>query len=200
MTLPPYLAVAMAYLVGSILFGIYIGKAYGADPRTAGSGRTGASNVYRATKSSQAKWLTVLMDVMKGAVAVGIASWIAGGAPFTIALAALFVIIGHNYSLFNGFRGGAGTTPNLGALLAIHPLSFLAVGLITMTVWKRGNIASIASLLNSALTTVALLFSVRMGVLSPEIMWYGWGQLLLVVFALRTNIRDLINGRERRVV
>ena len=106
----PLLAVLAGYLLGAIPFGVVVCRPLGKDPRRVGSGRTGGTNVYR-TAGAVPAILTVLGDGLKGAAAVWLAIWLVPGAqqPLIVALAALAAILGHNYSVYVGFAGGAGS-------------------------------------------------------------------------------------------
>ena len=201
------------YLLGGIPTGVLAAKPLGKDPRQIGSGRTGGTNVYRAA-GMPAALLTVAGDIVKGFVAVKFAEalvsgelglvagatstdpWVIGAAA---SLAGLAAILGHNYSPYLGFTGGAGSTPNLGALFAINPwlaVLGLAAGIVLMFTVR---VASIASLTVSAGVAVSLAALVLVGTHPASILIYGLGQLLLVVWALRPNIRRLRAGTESRV-
>ena len=193
------LSTLAAYLLGSIPFGILICKPLGKDPRKVGSGRTGGTNVYR-TAGATAGFLTVLGDVVKGTLAVWLAGeWVPAegdAVSLAIALAALAAILGHNYSIFAGFAGGAGSTPNIGALLGIYPQAFVPAAVLAALVWKVGRMASVASLTLSAMIMLAMLWIVGQGIRSPWMLLYGFGQLIIVGWALKPNIQRLMEGRE----
>jgi glycerol-3-phosphate acyltransferase PlsY len=199
------LATAIAYLIGSVPVGVLVCKPLGRDPRTVGSGRTGGTNVYRAA-GWPAAILTVAGDVFKGWLALelafrlgGAADELAGPAAWAVPLAALAVILGHNFSLFSGFRGGAGSTPNLGALLWLDPLATLAVVAVSAAVLFAGRIASVASLTAALLILVIVTFRIVTGLFPATMLLYGLGQLALVTWALRPNIARLREGSERRL-
>jgi acyl phosphate:glycerol-3-phosphate acyltransferase len=198
------LAVIIAYLLGSIPFGIVACRALGKDPRSVGSGRTGGTNVYRTAGLGPAI-LTVAGDILKGYVAVQLAAWLVPGhtypayAGWAMALAALAAILGHNYSIFAGFRGGAGSTPNIGAAFAYDPI-LAAIGLAIGAVILFGvRIASLASLALSGVLLVGIGWRVVAGALPPPALVYAVGQLVFVAWALRPNIARLRAGTERRI-
>jgi glycerol-3-phosphate acyltransferase PlsY len=197
-------AVASAYVLGSLPFGVWVCRLRGRDPRLVGSGRTGGTNVYR-TAGLGAALLTVALDILKGFAAVELARFLLpSGVPGTagdwaVPLAALAAIVGHNYSMLAGFRGGAGTAPNVGAAMAIDPLVFalgVATGALALATVR---IASVASLLVSLVFAVGLGWRVVDGSLPPPMLVYAVGQLALVVVALRPNIQRLRAGTERRI-
>src|SRR5579883_1436384 len=102
----PVLALAIAYLLGSIPFGYVLVKwRTGADVRAAGSGNIGATNVWRTT-SRGAGLATLILDIGKGYLAVWIAGRLTDGNPFWMSTAALAVMSGHAFPVFLRFRGG----------------------------------------------------------------------------------------------
>ena len=195
-------AIALAYLVGAIPFGIVICAPLGVDPRRFGSGRTGGTNVYRAA-GARAGILTVAADVLKGTAAVIVADRLVAGDwnGLAVALAALAAIIGHNYSAYIRFAGGAGSTPNIGAFLALapNPLACLVIVAVSCTVWYRVRIAAVASLTLTASILAATLWFVMAGDAPPTLLVYGLGQLALVTWALRPNLARLVAGTENTV-
>jgi len=195
------LAVAAAYVLGSIPFGILVCRPLGKDPRSVGSGRTGGTNVYR-TAGMPAALLTVAGDIAKGYAAVRFAQAIVpqgSWAEWAMALAALAAILGHNYSAFLGMRGGAGSTPNVGALLAFDPRAFGIVLVVAAIALFGIGVASIASITLSVAIAAAVTWLVVDGLLPPAALAYAVGQLALVLFALRPNIARLRAGTERRI-
>ena len=198
------LSVVVAYLLGSIPVGVVVCKPLGKDPRTVGSGRTGGTNVYRAAGFVPFA-LTVVGDVLKGYVAVAIAGRLVpaevygGYAGWAVALAALAAIVGHNYPVFAGFHGGAGSSPNMGAAFAYDPL-VCAVGIVLGAVVLFGvGLASVGSIVLSLAILLGLGWRVIDGVQPPATLVYAVGQFVLVVWALRPNIARLRAGTERRV-
>lgn len=192
---------AVGYLLGSIPFGILIGRLLGVDPRSVGSGRTGTTNVYRAVGMRGAVG-TLLGDVLKAALAVWIAGRIApqgDGQAWAMSAAAVAAILGHNHSVYIGFRGGAGGTPNAGALLAIWPAAFLPGIALAALAWFGIRIASVATLTISLWALGSMAYRVVIVGASPGYLLYGFGQLALIVWALRPNIARLLRGEERRI-
>lgn len=194
-----FVAVLVAYLLGSIPVGVLVCRPLGRDPRSVGSGRTGGTNVYRAA-GMPAALLTVGGDIGKGYLAVWLADRLVTGelGAWATALSALAVIIGHNYSVFAGFKGGAGSTPNVGAVLKIDPLAGLAAFGVGAILLFGVHIASLASLTASVLILVIISWHVIDNVLPWPMLIYGVGQLVLVVWALRPNLARLRAGTERQ--
>lgn len=192
------LALLFGYLLGSVPVGLLLVRAWtGTDVRTVGSGRTGGTNVYRAAGGFPAL-LTVAGDSLKGIIAVLVARFVVG-TPTAQVLAGLGAVIGHNWSVYIRFAGGAGTMTNLGALLALSPLTFvtsLAAGTIGLALTRY---ASVGSITVSVAAPVVLLVMVVAGRLPAETLIYGVGQAALIIYALRPNIGRLRAGTERRV-
>ena len=122
------LAVAAAYLVGSIPFGYLIAYAVrGIDIRTVGSGNLGATNVGR-TLGFRYFLLTLLLDLLKGYLpTIGfpwLLRWLTGSCPVDLpVLLASAAILGHTFPIYLGFKGGKGVATSLGGVLALDPVS-----------------------------------------------------------------------------
>lgn len=196
--LPLIGAVLLGYLIGSVPNGVFIAKLYDADPRNVGSGRTGGTNVYRAAGPVPGV-ITALSDSIKGIIAVLVAQYLFPDLLLAASLAGIFSIIGHNWSVFLKFGGGAGTMTNLGALLTLSPLTFVIAGLTGLVALVSSRIASVGSL---AVAWVALIVFLVRGVLGqspPELIVYGIGEALVITWSLRPNIQRLLAGTERRI-
>lgn len=189
--------VVLAYLLGSLSFAVVVSRLYRLpDPREYGSGNPGATNVLRSGRKSAAA-LTLLGDSAKGWVAVFAAGqWAAAAPEPAMALAALAAIIGHMYPLFHGFKGGKGVATALGVLLGLNP--WLALGTlatwITIAVFFRYS--SLAALVSAAFAPffAAILYSP-----AHPFVWSVTVIALLLVWRHRSNIRNLLAGRERRL-
>ena len=127
------LVTIVGYLIGSFPTGYLVARYWkGVDPRQGGSGRTGGTNVLR-TAGKWAAIVTALGDVIKGATAMYVGRWLLNTDP-ALVLTGLAAVMGHNRSIFLGFRGGAGTSANIGVLLGWTPqvVPFvLVVGVLT---------------------------------------------------------------------
>lgn len=194
----PLIAIAAAYLIGSLSFAVIVSRALGmADPRTYGSGNPGATNVLRSG-NKKAALLTLLGDALKGWLAVFLALWLAprlGLSVRDIALVALAAFIGHLWPGFFGFRGGKGVATAAGILIALD----WRVGLMVLVVWlviaKGFKISSLAAL------TAAVLAPLLTAWLMPE-RDYLWATLAISVLLIarhHQNIRDLFSGKEGKI-
>lgn len=188
----------IGYLLGSIPFGYVVVRLMrGVDVRTVGSGRTGGTNAMRAGGLG-AGVLTATGDILKGLLAVLIVRAAFPATPALEAIAGLGAVAGHNWSVFMGFKGGAGTAPNVGVCTAFWPLSALwLVPMIPFGVFIVGY-ASVASLIIAAVIPLTLALRAAAGLAPWHQVWYGIGAALLVTWALRPNIKRLLQGTEPR--
>ncbi len=200
------LSLVLAYLLGATPFGLLIVRlATGKDIRKVHSGRTGGTNAARAA-GVWAGLLTGLLDGLKGAVAVWIVRALAGGALWFEAAAAALAVFGHNYSVFllekTGsrlrFRGGAGGATTAGAAIAMWAPSALVIPLGVATLVLIGY-ASVATMSVGLFTAVAFLWRAIAGLGPWEYAAYGVAATALLLYALRPNIRRLVEGSERLV-
>lgn len=195
----PWIGVlVVGYLLGSVPIGFLLVRwVRGVDVREIGSGRTGGTNVLRA-----AGWKVAVVaglgDGLKAALAVVIAHWL-DGPPIVLALAGAAAVMGHNYSVFLGFRGGAGAAAAIGAATILWPWNvaillpvLLAVALIT----RHASVGSITLAL-----LLPMIFTVRaaLGLAPWAYLVYGLLAGALILWALRPNIRRLLRGEERRI-
>ncbi len=190
----------VSYLLGSIPMGLVIVKILsGRDVRTVGSGRTGGTNAFRAA-GLPAGVLTGLSDMAKGFVAVYIARILSSGEmPWLEAAAAVAAVAGHNWSVFLGFKGGAGTGPNAGAATAFWPWAAVILIPLVPVVLLATGYASIAS--TAASVIILLIFIALALVRDYPVVYivYAIATTVLVALALLPNYKRLIAGTERRV-
>ncbi len=195
------LAAVAGYLLGSLPVGYLIGKAWGVDVRLHGSGRTGTTNVWRATKRILPAVLTVLGDVLKGIVAVLIGRYLLHS-ELAAAAAGSAAVMGHNWSVALGWRGGAGGMTAGAALAALSPMAAALVIPLAIVALYLSRYASVGTL------TVAIGGAVMLGVLallapSSHVLSghvaFGVLSAAAVIIALRPNLKRLLEGNERRI-
>jgi glycerol-3-phosphate acyltransferase PlsY len=202
-------AALIGYFCGAIPFGfIYVYWRKGIDLRQVGSGRTGGTNSLRAAGLGVGI-ITAISDALKGFAAVWLSRYfLADGAgvelvPWISITAGMFSVIGHNWSIFLNWRGGAGTGPNVGWAMAVWPpiLPIAIATMILMMVFV--GMASVASLTMGAIIPVAFIALYLAGVpVYSETTAYvvgGLATLSIVTWALRPNIKRLLEGNERVV-
>ncbi|HLI79238.1 MAG TPA: glycerol-3-phosphate 1-O-acyltransferase PlsY [Candidatus Binataceae bacterium] len=186
------LLIVAAYLIGSIPFGVIVGKMRGFDPRAAGSGNIGMTNIARVGGSSAAA-LTFVGDVLKGAIPVA-AARLMGYAPAILAWVALAAFIGAIASVFLGFRGGKGISAALGVWVVLAPIALLfALAAFGITV-ATTRIVSLGSIIAAIVLVpaVAALSMPRAYILLAIVM------SALALIRHRENIRRLAAGEEKR--
>jgi glycerol-3-phosphate acyltransferase PlsY len=205
--------VVIAYLLGSIPFGLIISKLKsGVDVRGYGSGKTGATNVMRIT-GAKLGVLTLVLDVIKAAGAVMLATVIIdgdsgiltiGGVPVywqhvAQVVAGLAVVVGHNWPIFAKFKGGRGVTAYFGTLFAICP----PVGIFGAQIVALAALLSRHMSLGSVLGSLAALcFMIPLTILynfPPIYLAYGSVVVALIVYQHLGNIKRLRQGTERRL-
>lgn len=192
----------IAYLLGSIPFGILIARALGGpDVRSAGSGNIGAANVAR-TAGPVAGVLTLLCDAGKGYLAVWIAAhWMHGGASSRwMVSATVGAVVGHIFPVWLRFKGGKGVATMFGAFIPISGLAAVAAALIWILVvgfWRYSSVGSMAAA--AALPILIYLFYAPHHA-PPEYVTYGTILVSLLVLVKHSeNLRRLVAGTENRV-
>jgi glycerol-3-phosphate acyltransferase PlsY len=188
----------LAYLLGSLSFAVIVSKAMRLDdPRSYGSGNPGATNVLRSG-NKVAAILTLLLDALKGVVAVLLARWFTrhlGYADGSVALAGLFAFLGHLYPVFFRFQGGKGVATAAGVLLALNPwvgLASLATWLAVAILTRYSSLAALATALLAPLY-LHLLHGHSQGVIAVAVM------SVLLIWRHRSNISKLLNGTESKL-
>ncbi|MBM4464556.1 MAG: glycerol-3-phosphate 1-O-acyltransferase PlsY [Chloroflexi bacterium] len=190
--------IALGYLMGSLPVGYLVVKVVkGTDVRQHGSGRSGGTNVWRAAGFWPAI-LTTAGDFLKGMSAVLIARAILGDSVGEI-LVGVAAVVGHNWSVFLGFRGGAGTATNLGVISALSlpvALALIAAGLLVVVVSRYASLGSLAV----AILAPAIFLGLALFAHHPlRHALYGLLAGAIVILALRRNIVHLLSGTERRL-
>ncbi|HEM0371391.1 TPA: glycerol-3-phosphate 1-O-acyltransferase PlsY [Listeria monocytogenes] len=195
MTINLILLSLLAYVIGSIPSGLWIGKIfYKKDIRDFGSGNLGATNSFRVLGIKAGSIVTV-MDILKGTVATLLSFffqlnvdhhfWLLTGA---------FAIIGHSFPLFAGFRGGKAVATSAGVILAYAPLLFVAALVVFLVTLKLSKYVSLSSMIGAL---AALIISLFMG---------DWILIILVacialfvIWRHRANITRIRNGEEPKI-
>ena len=186
-----FLWVVAAYFLGSIPFGLVFARcAQGIDPRLAGSGNIGATNIARLCGFG---WgvCTLACDLGKGFAAAGIASCINPDAVF-VTLAALAVVTGHRWSCFTGFQGGKAVAASIGIFL---PLAFwqtvVAVVLCVACILRSGFVSAGSLTFVASLPLLLLLTGVWRFIPLALVV------AVMVVMAHEANILRLLRGEEK---
>lgn len=204
-----YIMIAVvAYLIGSINFSIIISKKVaGFDVRQKGSGNAGTTNVLRAV-GKKAALITLICDILKGVVAIGIALLIGNivqnvDKALLVQIAGIFVVIGHTFPIFFKFKGGKGIATSLGILLITNwqiGLICLVFALVLMAITRMVSVGSIAA----AILFPVLVIFINQNYIVPDA--NNWKYLIfsiilciIVLFNHRENIKRILNGTENKI-
>lgn len=192
---------AVAYLLGAVPFGFLIARMRGVDIRTVGSCNIGATNVFRSVGKT---WgiLTFICDLLKGFLPVFFFPLIASRLEVTLQADLLKVaftflaIIGHNWPVYLGFKGGKGVATTAGALLGMAPAAF-GIGLASwILIFVTTRYVSVASILAAAIVAGCGWWLCRaQGLLIPVVLTVLG---ILVIIRHKANIKRLMNGTENR--
>jgi len=186
------LVFALGYLLGSIPFGLLLTRAVGGpDVRTIGSGNIGATNVLRTGRKGLAA-ATLLCDALKGTLAVLLATRYAGSEAALWAGAGAF--LGHLFPIWLKFKGGKGVATYIGVLLGLHWLGALIFCAIWLVVAAVSRYSSLAALIASALTPLALWLLGQTSIAALSL-----AMTVLLWFKHRANIGRLLSGREGEI-
>ena len=186
----------VGYLLGSIPTGLWIGRwRGGGDIRASGSGRTGATNTFRALGL---RWsVTVLvLDAVKGVapILIVMAVW---ESPTAEVVAGLAAIVGHQLPLYAGFRGGRGAATALGAMLVIMPMGALFALGTALPILLRIRVMSLATLCGATSAAIGISLLAAFGQAPDAYIAYAVGTWLLVVVGHRDNVQRIAAGTER---
>ncbi|RUM88103.1 MAG: acyl-phosphate glycerol 3-phosphate acyltransferase [Thermodesulfatator sp.] len=186
-----FLFVLGAYLLGSIPFALVVARPLGVDPRRAGSGNPGATNVARLLGK---KWgaLVLVLDLGKALLPTALArAWLSD--PWWVAATGLSAFLGHLFPLWLGFKGGKGVASAAGVLLVLCPKALtLLLPVFVLAVALSGYV-SVGSL------TAAALAPAGVGLFYPQAayFWMTLSMALLIWVKHRANLRRLLRGEEK---
>lgn len=187
------LIAVIAYCLGSFSTGLLISKNTDVNLREQGSKNTGASNVLRLM-GVKAGALTFIGDVIKAILACVIGFWLCGR--YGGMLAGLCVILGHNWPIFFGFKGGKGVASSTAVMLVLYPVPALVsyvVAILLIWITKMISVGSMAML---------ILFAAIVCVISwGDWIACGWALILAVLccYRHRANIKRILSGTENKL-
>ena len=188
---------AAAYLLGSIPFGLILGKMFGAaDVRKEGSGNIGATNVARVA-GPLAGVLTLVLDAAKGAATVLLAGRYSNDSATWMMIAGLAALVGHCFPVWLKFKGGKGVATAAGVYLALCPAAFLGgliLFILVVVFWRYVSLGSIAA---AAAMPLLLYFLWAPHHASPPIISFGaLAVAILIVYKHDANLQRLVEGAE----
>ncbi len=207
-------AALVGYLLGSVSFATIIAKLiFKKDLSREGSGNLGATNVFRVLGRGPAT-LVLAGDILKGLIAVAIASHLFPAAPtlfsslfaaktyppsnldsFAVVLASMAAIVGHVYPIFFGFKGGKGVAVSLGVLIGLMPKVGAVLVIFWLTIFTMSGYVSLGSILAAAAFPFATVY-----LHSKNIAYITFSLIVsvMVIYKHRTNIDRLLKGKESR--
>lgn len=188
------LGFVLGHVCGSVPSGLWLVQAFhGIDIRNYGSKNIGTTNVFR-TVGPKTAVLVLIADAFKGILAVGIMSYLFHN-PLLDVITALGALLGHNYSLFLGFKGGKGVATALGLLIFMMP----KVAVASFGIW----------LVCVLLTRYVSLGSIMAAIFTPPLAWYLGYPSAYVIFSVlaaffvvlrhKENIHRLLTGTESKI-
>lgn len=184
--------VSIAYLVGSLSFGIIVSKLLGTvDPRTIGSKNPGATNVMRGG-SKWAAFLTLLGDVLKATIIILIAKYL-DLSDILLVVISIAVLLGHIFPIYYKFDGGKGVATTFGIFLGLDYILatiILLIWITTFLIWKYSSLSAIVATIFSPVIAVFL-------DLSNEFIFLSTLIALIVLIRHKSNIKNLIDGKEQ---
>jgi glycerol-3-phosphate acyltransferase PlsY len=194
----------LAYVLGSVPTGFLAGKAKGLDIRTVGSGNIGATNVFRYL-GKPAGICVLLIDALKGLLAVVLAGKVLAPRFFQVTdpavaewfalVAAMFAVLGHNYTCWLRFKGGKGIATSAGVLVALVPWSLLVILTVWILVFAVSRFVSLASIAASFTLPFAAWATGESGTMIAitSVM------TALAIYKHKSNIQRLLKGTEPRL-
>jgi glycerol-3-phosphate acyltransferase PlsY len=194
----------VGYLLGSIPTGLILGKwLKNIDVRQFGSGKTGATNTLR-TLGWKISLSVFLIDALKGGIAVWLPvlyftdapdNWL----PWVRMLAAFVCMLGHDFPVWIGFKGGRGVAVGVGELLVVSPFVWILTFFVTFPTILITRYVSLGSIVGSIFTVVFTIIAIFAINLDPRYLGFSIVSALLVIVMHRDNITRLLNGTERKL-
>ena len=189
----------IAYLLGSIPFGLLVGSIFGGkDVRKVGSGNIGATNVSRVAGTGPGI-LTLFLDAAKGCVAVLLAARATGDSATWMMVAGVCALIGHCYPVWLKFKGGKGVATAAGIFLVLCPMALylaLAIFILTVAFWRYVSLGSLAA---AAAIPLLIYFLWAPHHAPPLVVSFGsLGICSLIMYKHDANMQRLVEGTERK--
>lgn len=188
-----FLFSALSFIVGSIPVGPLVARVEGIDLRNIGSGNIGATNVLRAMGKIPAL-LTLSGDIMKGTIVVIAAKYLFNSHMME-GIIGLSAILGHNFSIFLGFKGGKGVATSIGVLLAYSP----GVAIITIVLWLAIAYFTKYSSLSAIVSFGLLPVNIYLFDYSKEKLIISFIITVLLILRHTANIAKLLRGEESKI-
>lgn len=188
--IPVIIALIIAYLLGNISPSIALGKKYGIDIKSEGSGNAGTTNALRVL-GKKAGLITLVVDISKGVLAVIIGRYVGGE---TLAMACgVLVFCGHVWPAFYKFKGGKGVATAFGVITAINPVMGTVVGLMMV------SIVLITKRVSAGSVICSLVFPFIANLYNPDYLWWTLILGVTMLYKHKDNIDRLLKGEEPKM-
>ncbi len=179
----------IAYLLGSIQTGLWIGKAfYHINLREHGSGNTGTTNTFRVL-GVKAGLVVLVVDILKGTIATILPVWL-GVTAVSPLLIGLFAILGHTFPIFAGFKGGKAVATSAGVLLGFVPLFLLYLGIVFTISLYLFSMISLSSVISATMAVLSALIFPAFGFLLPNYDWLFTALIIIMASIIIIRHRD----------
>ncbi len=194
------LAGAISYLIGSINTSVLVSAFFGKDVRKEGSGNAGATNTLRVFGKGAAA-VVILGDALKGVIAILITNFlvdffrIIGDPVVPISVSALCVVLGHNFPIYFGFKGGKGITTSAAVIFMIDWQIGLIVLVVALTVMAISKYVSLGSCCGAIVFPAAVIMFYE----NTTLIILSFAMAALALYMHRKNIQRLINGTESKL-
>lgn len=189
---------AGSYLLGSVSFSLLLGRlTRGIDIRDYGSGNAGSTNTLR-TLGAKAAIAVFILDMLKGAIPVLLAKYISDDARLQV-VAALAAILGHDFPIFFGFRGGRGVATSMGATIAMMPLLGPFLPFIGGVILIPTRYVSLMSVLGTVVTALIIIALAATNRVPDAYAVYAVIAATLIVWLHRGNLARLRSGTEPKL-
>ncbi len=198
----------VAYLISAFPSGVVWGRLFrGVDVRDFGSGKTGATNSLR-TLGWKVSLLVFATDIGKGALSVGLPILLSSfffqqngqdNTPWAVLSCGMASVIGHNHSIYIGFKGGRGVSAGMGQVWVVSPMTMLMLALVDIWVIGLTRYVSLGSLVGCVLVDLFLICNIWITNLDPRYLVWGFAITGYVFYSHLDNIKRLLDGTERKL-
>lgn len=180
-------------MLGSVPAAAWLARARGIDIRKVGSGNSGATNILRSLGKGPA-FAVALFDILKGALAVGLAHLLGLEAPW-VSVCAVAAVLGHNFSPFLSFRGGKGVATSFGTVTVLDPVTGVGAFILAITCMWLTRYVSAGSILAAVAVIVLVVALQREAHIMIPVIFLA----ALLVWQHRSNLQKLQAGTERKL-
>lgn len=194
------LRIIVAYLLGSLIGSLIVGKLYGGvDIRTLGSGNAGSTNALRTQGKIFALWVMII-DVGKGVLAAGLlphlfASHRVLDIGWSAAVCGVAAMVGHVFPVFFRFRGGKGMATFLGVLLMLSWPALIVALIVWVVVLVFSGYVGLSTILAACSVPI---YALLVAGYTSSLLWFGLSMVLFIVYTHRSNIQRLMAGTENQ--